>query len=622
MSTPELQDLLSSGPPKGDPVIGGIRLRRYVAIHAALSEGFPLDTALRHEGIDPLAWPDIDGVWADAMLESVDGDRVLIDLYEAAFQEAQERFRRPIAPIDEDLVAWLDFLRAWQSAPDPSDFVRQSGLVQNDLIRLHRSWSEKIGLDGALQRRAAEILERPAALPPPLQIGPATLPPPLGDRPVVAPAEVDDDDDGDDKAAPPAPRRPSLMRPLPPTSAADGARPSPVATPAAPREPPALKARVPIGPPLEVPASALPPPVTIEKQLPSFMRAAAPAAVEIQPPVGDDVERAQEPQPSQDAPVFMKHELGWAPALTTPSPPAGAPAPAVSAPAARPDDTVAFAAPLPLPPVPFVGKSDDREAFARAMAAGTGPRPGSSGTPQIDVTGDLPADLVRRIAEGRLPFARSAATPPSPAQARPQDEPSTLAAQPSPLAGSALPFSKDKRETPERAHSTGPTDVPRESPAVRSAPPHAGTPAGGKGAPPEETLDDRTLEPAPSPIKAALPFHRPARKERPAMPPVPPAGSSSFAPRQQSTAPAPSAPSSAVPMTDLTLEQYASMCAELAVFPDRSEAVFAKYGLADGRRRAAVDAAWKQRLSRYPSERAEWERRYLQYEASWRRSRR
>ena len=72
----------------------------------------------------------------------------------------------------------------------------------------------------------------------------------------------------------------------------------------------------------------------------------------------------------------------------------------------------------------------------------------------------------------------------------------------------------------------------------------------------------------------------------------------------------------------LTLDQYASMCAELAVFADRADAVFAKYGLTDVRRRAAVDAAWKERLSRYPSERAEWERRYWQYESSWRGSRR
>lgn len=75
-------------------------------------------------------------------------------------------------------------------------------------------------------------------------------------------------------------------------------------------------------------------------------------------------------------------------------------------------------------------------------------------------------------------------------------------------------------------------------------------------------------------------------------------------------------------MPTLTLEQYASMCAELAVFHDRPQAVFAKYGLGDAGQRAAVDAAWKARLARYPSEKAEWERRYWQYEASWRRSRR
>ncbi len=62
------------------------------------------------------------------------------------------------------------------------------------------------------------------------------------------------------------------------------------------------------------------------------------------------------------------------------------------------------------------------------------------------------------------------------------------------------------------------------------------------------------------------------------------------------------------------------MCAALAVFPERADAIFARHDLADPVRRAAVDAAWKGRLARYPSERAEWERRYWQWEASWRRA--
>jgi hypothetical protein len=67
----------------------------------------------------------------------------------------------------------------------------------------------------------------------------------------------------------------------------------------------------------------------------------------------------------------------------------------------------------------------------------------------------------------------------------------------------------------------------------------------------------------------------------------------------------------------LTLEQYAALCAELAVFPAASESIFQRYGLTDEDRRSAVDAAWKARLVHQPSRYREWQELYLRYYTYW-----
>lgn len=63
----------------------------------------------------------------------------------------------------------------------------------------------------------------------------------------------------------------------------------------------------------------------------------------------------------------------------------------------------------------------------------------------------------------------------------------------------------------------------------------------------------------------------------------------------------------------LTLQQYASLCAELAVFRDRTDAIFQRYGLADPRDRAAVDLSWKERLRRIPAENQGWQALYQRW---------
>jgi hypothetical protein len=75
------------------------------------------------------------------------------------------------------------------------------------------------------------------------------------------------------------------------------------------------------------------------------------------------------------------------------------------------------------------------------------------------------------------------------------------------------------------------------------------------------------------------------------------------------------APHDAAP--DLTLEQYASFCAELAVFPHQVETIFQRYGLVSIKTRLSFDLAWRERLRRDVAEHHAWQILYQRYQAYW-----
>ncbi|AUX21778.1 uncharacterized protein SOCEGT47_022660 [Sorangium cellulosum] len=76
---------------------------------------------------------------------------------------------------------------------------------------------------------------------------------------------------------------------------------------------------------------------------------------------------------------------------------------------------------------------------------------------------------------------------------------------------------------------------------------------------------------------------------------------------------APDAPSSAAPAPALSLEQYASLCADLAASPGDAEALFARYGLGRPEARLAVDGFWRDRLARDPAAHRRWRELYRQH---------
>lgn len=81
--------------------------------------------------------------------------------------------------------------------------------------------------------------------------------------------------------------------------------------------------------------------------------------------------------------------------------------------------------------------------------------------------------------------------------------------------------------------------------------------------------------------------------------------------------PAPSPGVASGPASGLTLEQYASLCAELAVFPQQVEMIFRKYGIASLRERLTLDLAWQERLRHNLLEYVEWHEFYQRYQTYW-----
>ncbi|WP_437970342.1 hypothetical protein WMF04_14065 [Sorangium sp. So ce260] len=86
-------------------------------------------------------------------------------------------------------------------------------------------------------------------------------------------------------------------------------------------------------------------------------------------------------------------------------------------------------------------------------------------------------------------------------------------------------------------------------------------------------------------------------------------------PFSQSARAAPAAPAGPSPGPALSLEQYASLCADLAVAPESAEALFAQYGLREPEARGAVDGFWRGRLARDQAAYKRWQELYWQQRA-------
>ena len=133
------------------------------------------------------------------------------------------------------------------------------------------------------------------------------------------------------------------------------------------------------------------------------------------------------------------------------------------------------------------------------------------------------------------------------------------------------------------------------------------TPSAGAHARPALVFDTADL----TPLRVTpLPFVR-APVAAASARPAPPATAPSGPPVGANVEPPPGQSPS------LSLEFYASLCAELAVFTGQAEQVFARYGLQDVRERQEFDQRFQAHLRRDPQKYAAWQALYARYFAHW-----
>jgi len=271
-------------------------------------------------------------------------------------------------------------------------------------------------------------------------------------------------------------------------------------------------------------------------------------------------------------------------------PAAGAPAPAAPVPeAARPASSAAIAAPAGLhttapvlelprgPALPFARAERESESESERESESESESEGEAAVAK-------PAPEPPRAAESITGTAPTLDIPRGPAL---------------PFPGAAKP--EVKRPASALAQTSMRLEIPR-GPVLPFAPgpPSAPSTPGASSAP--------GAAGAPGALKAA------AASPSPVVPKRAPEGLGETAPSWNVP------PKPAVPFIDplervLPLAWYASLCAELSLFPHESEAIFRRYGLERAEQRTAVDAAWKERLRRNPIQYEIWQDMYRRYHA-------
>ena len=326
---------------------------------------------------------------------------------------------------------------------------------------------------------------------------------------------------------------------------------------------------------------------------------------------------------------------------------------------------------LAAPPARTWSPSDGGRAPEEIAPAFPSPPPAPPGPMSLDstVAVNLPTHILASLAQGALPFQQAvvaehakrveapAAAPAAPSVSAPPAQPvrsfanatTNVVLSPELLArlNAPLPFQGkegDAAPAPAPAPSADAPNVPalNATTAVVLSPellarfnaplpfqgqegdaPPAPAPAPSAGGPSVPSLNATTavvLSPELlARFNAPLPFQGQEGDAAPA--------SAHGAPISEAPATAPVRPSAvqqpALPFapaggaTVLSLEQHASLCAELAVFPQRQEVIFKRYGLAGLRERQAEDVAWRERLQQNAAAHQEWQARYRAYFAYW-----
>ena len=149
---------MSTAPNPPAETLHGLSLEQVTGIDVAIAEGFPLDAVLAHEQVSPADWPRAEMAWKERIASDGASGPIFAE-YAAKRATAEDCLARGVAPIDEDLEAWMGFLRAYGAQPAPAEWMASLGLGMNDLARLQRRWARRLKQDEALAKRARELAE-------------------------------------------------------------------------------------------------------------------------------------------------------------------------------------------------------------------------------------------------------------------------------------------------------------------------------------------------------------------------------------------------------------------------------------------------------------------------------
>jgi hypothetical protein len=176
-----------------DPTLTGTSLAQYAAVVAALAEGFALDAVLAVEGVRATDWRRAARAWRTHLVEQAakkDGSE-LFQHYEKELATAEDRLGRSVAPLDDDLNAWLAFLHAWAAEAEPAALLEQLGMTMNDVARLRRRWDARMASDERLRKQAEDEAKGARRALPPIRLGEALLrPSPATKGKEIAPEEL------------------------------------------------------------------------------------------------------------------------------------------------------------------------------------------------------------------------------------------------------------------------------------------------------------------------------------------------------------------------------------------------------------------------------------------------
>jgi hypothetical protein len=371
-----------------------------------------------------------------------------------------------------------------------------------------------------------------------------------------------------------------------------------------------------------MPALRLGPLATLEKANAAAKEGDDPAkAPDVSPLVLPSAYRPKSREPA-GAPLPEPAPAGvWAPSPLSPIAPAIVP---TVAPAIAPAIAPPAIAPAIVPAPPALAATSLDLGLARGPAlpfVPGGPAaplpPSSPKAPPIPTGTSLSLDVPRGPA---LPFARSAkaegvspsaSAPPSPSPPPLVPPPATLFAETSPLPdvprGPALPFTKDSAPKPPPPSPLAPPAPPapeRQVASIASIKQHLGDtapvlkvsklPVTPFGPPSASSQKAKHLE------ETSLGFTIPKN-----LPPAASARRAEPAPAPPQAAP-PASPTTPAPAPRLSLEQYASLCVELGLYPDRAALTLKRYGVSPAQK-DALNRYYHAALAADPALRDRWE---------------